>query len=134
VIVGQEPPVNPREAWDDEEAPRTIQRCVGEPVLLTTRIADLLATAGPDGLTEDELGNMVGDALLFYIPYAVLNLALDLLHEGGRTRPTRADCIALTPAEWARRIALSLATDGIMTNLDRICQVVKRTLTKTVKL
>lgn len=134
VIVGQEPPLNPREAWNDEEAPRTIQRCVGEPVLLTTRIVDLLAAAGPDGLTEDEIGGKLDGALLFILPWSVTNLALDLLHEDGRTRPTRADCIALSPAEWAHRIALSLVADGIMTNLDRICQVVERTLTKTVKL
>jgi hypothetical protein len=134
VIIGREPPLNPREAWEDEGEPCTIQRCVGEPVLLTTRIADLLATAGPDGLTEDEIGTMVGDALLFYIPYSVLNLALDLLNEDGRTCHTRNDCIALSPAEWARRVALGLVAEGVTANLDRVCNIVAQTLTKTVKL
>ena len=29
VIIGREPPLNPRETWEDEHEPFTIQRCVG---------------------------------------------------------------------------------------------------------
>jgi hypothetical protein len=135
VIVGREPPLNPRERWgEDEPSPRTIQRCVGEPVLLTTRLADLLATAGPDGLTEDEICQKLDEALLYEVPWAIINIALDLLNEDGRTLTTRNDCIALSPAEWARRVALGLVAEGVTANLDRVCSVVARTLTKTVKL
>lgn len=134
VIIGREPPLNPRETWEDEHEPLTIQRCVGEPVLLTTRIGDILASAGPDGLTDDELAEQLNAALLFNLPWMVVNLALDLLNEDGRTQTTRGDCIALSPAEWARRVALGLASEGITANLDRVSEVVRRTLTKTVKL
>jgi hypothetical protein len=87
-----------------------------------------------DPPTDDEIALKLDTDLLFELPYAVINLVLDLLNEDGRTCHTRNDCIALSPAEWARRVALGLVAEGVTANLDRVCSVVARTLTKTVNL